>query len=66
MFVAAAASGPETRKAGTAMPTSHIFHHNSVYENTSEAAFAQPHLELIPRIIATHWLRPEVAEAAHG
>jgi hypothetical protein len=65
MFTAARASGPETRKAGSGMPTSHNFAHNSVVENSFVIAQAQ-RLTLVPRIIATHWLRAETMEAANG
>ena len=47
------------------MPTSHNFIHNSVVENSPLFAPAQ-RLVLVPRIIATHWLRPEPMEAANG
>jgi hypothetical protein len=56
MFTAARASGPETQKAGTPMPTSHNFVHNSEIEDSPSHRLTQYPL-LVPRIIATHWLR---------
>jgi hypothetical protein len=47
------------------MPTSHNFAHNSAVENSFAVSQAQ-RLTLAPRIIATHWLRPESVEAFHG
>ena len=67
MFTTAAgASGPKTRKAGTATaPTSHNFIHNSERDLTPQTIQAQ-RLTLAPRIIATHWLRLESMEVANG
>jgi hypothetical protein len=65
MFTAARASGPKTRKAGNGMPTSHNFVHNSVAEN-SVAPMPVQCFVLVPRIIATHWLRPEMVETANA
>ena len=66
MFTAAGASGRKTQKAGTATaPTFRNFIHNSVIENSPTIATAQCQM-LAPRIIATHWLRPEPMEAANG
>lgn len=47
------------------MPTSHYFIHNSVADNSFAIGQAQ-RLTLAPRIIATHWLRPEPMEAANA
>lgn len=66
MFAAAVgASGPKAQKAGTPMPTSHNFVHNSANENSPATVQAQ-RLSLVPRIIATHWMRPETLEGADG
>lgn len=47
------------------MPTSHNFVHNSANENSPATVQAQ-RLSLVPRIIATHWMRPETLEGADG
>lgn len=62
MFTAATASGPKTRKAGTAtVPTPAIFINSNAIIDTLQALKSQP-----GRIIATHWLRPEIGETANG
>jgi len=47
------------------MPTPHNFVHNNVGENSRAIDRAQ-RLTMVPRIIATHWLRPDPMEAANG
>lgn len=46
------------------MPTSHIIFHNSVIENSFVNGRAQC-VALGPRIIATHWFRPELVDASN-
>jgi hypothetical protein len=65
MFTAARACGPETRKAGTDMPTPHNFLRSSEREYTVLTGPAQ-YPVLVPRIIAIHWLRPGDLEAFNG
>jgi hypothetical protein len=45
------------------MPTSHICLHSSDYQDSFLIGPAQ-YLVLVPRIIATHWLRPDEGGAA--
>jgi len=65
MLTAAAASGPETRKAGTGMPAPHNSHCSSGDEISFHHCLTQRESGA-PRIIATHWLRAELTEAAYG
>lgn len=64
MFAAAKASGPKTRKVGTAtVPTPAILFSNSTIEDSRGGEVAQC-FALVPRIIALHWLRSDSGEVA--
>jgi hypothetical protein len=65
MFTATQASGRKTQKAGTPMPTSHNFVHNSVSGNSAQRSPVQ-YFGPVPRIVGTHWLRWESMEGANG
>lgn len=66
MVATAGSVALKARKGRTAtVRPSAIFVNNGTDKDSSGAGEAQ-HLALIPRIIATHWLRPECMEANHG
>jgi hypothetical protein len=63
MATARAASPLETRKGRTATVRPSAILNNGKVGDSGSGRPAQ-YLELVPRIIATHWLRPEMGEIA--